>query len=272
MEQANRQGRASTRRTHGDDERMPVNERSPALLLDKVVKTYGPVRAVDGVGLTAHAGEFIALLGPNGAGKSTLFQLLSGLFLPDSGRIEVMGHDMSRDAVPALAELGIVFQQPTLDLELSVTANLLFHAGLHGMPRSVAKARIEEELIRLGLKDRAHDKAATLSGGNRRRVELARALLHKPRVLLMDEPTVGLDPASRADLLKLLLTMRTERGVAILWATHLCDEVPDADRVIVLHRGKVLADTTPAKLVASAGAATIEAAFLSMTGDGAKRT
>jgi ABC-2 type transport system ATP-binding protein len=244
---------------------------APALLLDQVVKTYGPIRAVDGVSLAAHAGEFIALLGPNGAGKSTLFQLLSGLFTADSGRIEVMGHDMSRDPVPALAGLGIVFQQPTLDLELSVTANLLFHAGLHGMPRALALQRIEEELAQLGLKERAHDKTAQLSGGNRRRVELARALLHQPRLLLMDEPTVGLDPASRADLLKQLLIMRRERQVAILWATHLCDEVPDADRVIVLHRGKVLADTTPAKLIASAGAATIEEAFLAMTGPTAAR-
>jgi len=242
----------------------------PALLLDQVVKSYGPVKALAGVSLTARAGEFIALLGPNGAGKSTLFQLLSGLFLPDSGRIEVMGHDMSRDPVPALAGLGIVFQQPTLDLELTVTANLLFHAGLHGMPRVEAKERITSELIRLGLNDRANDKTAALSGGNRRRVELARALLHKPRVLLMDEPTVGLDPASRSDLLKLLLTMRSERAVAILWATHLCDEVTDADRVIVLHRGKVLADTTPKALVASAGTTTIEEAFLAMTGDSGK--
>ena len=134
------------------------------------------------------------------------------------------------------------------------------------MPRAPAKARIERELARLGLKERAHDKAAKLSGGNRRRVELARALLHEPRVLLMDEPTVGLDPASRSDLLKLLLTMRAERSVAVLWATHLCDEVPDADRVIVLHRGKVLADTTPRELVKSAGAANVEEAFLAMTG------
>lgn len=245
---------------------MATDERAPALVLNNVVKTYGAIRAVDGVSFTASAGEFIALLGPNGAGKSTLFQLLSGLFVPDSGRIEVMGHDMLRDPVPALAMLGIVFQQPTLDLELSVTGNLLFHAGLHGIPRAVAKPRIELELARLGLAERAHDKAGQLSGGNRRRVELARALLHEPRVLLMDEATVGLDPASRSDLLKLILSLRTERSVAVLWATHLCDEVTNADRVVVLHRGKVLADTTPKELVVRAGAATIEQAFLAMTG------
>jgi ABC-2 type transport system ATP-binding protein len=231
-----------------------------------VVKSYGANKAVNGVSFKAYAGEFIALLGPNGAGKSTLFQLLSGLFVADSGRIEVMGNDMSRNAVPALSRLGIVFQQPTLDLELSVTANLLFHAGLHGMPRAEARARIEKELERLGLKERAGDKTAQLSGGNRRRVELARALLHDPRVLLMDEPTVGLDPQSRTDLVKLLLAMRSERSVAVLWATHLVDEVVDADRVIVMHRGKVLADTTPAKLKADAATVTLEEAFLKMTG------
>jgi ABC-2 type transport system ATP-binding protein len=245
---------------------MTTAESAPALLLDNVVKSYGAIRAVDGVSLRASAGEFIALLGPNGAGKSTLFQLLSGLFVPDSGRIAIMGHDMRRDPVPALAKLGIVFQQSTLDLELTVTGNLFFHAGLHGIPRAVAKARIEHELVRLGLAERAHDKAAQLSGGNRRRLELARALLHEPRVLLMDEPTVGLDPASRGDLLKLILTLRAERSVAVLSATHLCDEVPNADRVIVLHRGRVIADTTPGGLVEQAGTATIEQAFLAMTG------
>jgi ABC-2 type transport system ATP-binding protein len=245
---------------------MAKDDRTPALLLDNVVKTYGSIRAVDGVSLSALGGEFIALLGPNGAGKTTLFQLLSGLFVPDSGRIEIMGQDMLRNPVPALAKLGIVFQQPTLDLELSVTGNLLFHAGLHGISRAVALPRIESELARLGLADRAHDKTAQLSGGNRRRVELARALLHEPRVLLMDEATVGLDPASRGDLLKLILSLRAERMVAVLWATHLCDEVPDADRVVVLHRGKVLADTTPAHLIASSGRSSIEQAFLAMTG------
>src|SRR5262245_59502393 len=257
-----------TRRGPWMDEPTREQEAASALLLDDVVKTYGTVRAVDGVSLAVRAGEFIALLGPNGAGKTTLFQLLSGLFAADSGRIVVMGHDMSRDPVPALAQLGIVFQQPTLDLELSVTTHLMVHAGLHGMPRAVATARIEKELARLGLAERAHDKAAQLSGGNRRRVELARALLHDPRVLLMDEPTVGLDPQSRSDLLKLMLAMRAERAVAVLWATHLCDEVGDADRVVVLHRGKVLADTTPAELVTAAAAVSIEEAFLAMTGRG----
>jgi ABC-2 type transport system ATP-binding protein len=248
-----------------------MNSATPTLRAAGLTKRYGERVALDGVSIALQGGTFAVLLGPNGAGKSTLFQLLSGLFVADSGRIEVMGHDMSHDAVPALAQLGIVFQQPTLDLELSVTANLLFHAGLHGIPRATAKLRIAQELDRLGLKERADDKTAQLSGGNRRRVELARALLHDPSLLLMDEPTVGLDPASRSDLLKLLLTMRAERSVAVLWATHLCDEVGDADRVIVMHRGKVLTDTTPTKLMAAAGATTIEEAFLAMTGGGAGR-
>ena len=244
----------------------PTDVAKRALVVENVLKSYGPIKALNGISLRGDAGEFIALLGPNGAGKSTLFQLLSGLFTPDGGRIEVMGHDMSRDPVPALAGLGIVFQQPTLDLELSITRNLLFHAGLHGMPRAVAKARIASELARLGLAERANDKAGDLSGGNRRRVELARALLHEPRVLLMDEPTVGLDPASRTELLTLIHALRRERSVAVLWATHLCEEVADADRVVVMHRGKVLSDSSPADLMASTGKATIEQAFLSLTG------
>ncbi len=249
---------------------MDVTEKTanpfPALRLANVVRTYGPVRAVDGVSFDVAAGEFVALLGPNGAGKSTLFQLLSGLFTADSGLIEVMGHNMSRDPVPALASLGIVFQQPTLDLELTVSHNLRFHAGLHGLPREQANARIARELVRLGLSESANKKTATLSGGNRRRVELARALLHDPKILLMDEATVGLDPASRADLRALLQDLRRERGVAVLWATHLCEEVADADRVVLLNKGQKLRDCSPAELMASTGKPSIEAAFLALTG------
>ena len=221
---------------------------------------------MDGVSLTAFAGEFIALLGPNGAGKTTLFQLLSGLFVPDSGRIEVMGHDMRRDPVPALAMLGIVFQQPTLDLELSVTGNLLFHAGLHGIPRAVAKARIEKELARLGLAERAHDKAAQLSGGNRRRLELARALLHEPRVLLMDEATVGLDPGSRSELLKLIIGLRAERARrrAVGDASVRRGAQRRSRRRARSRQG--LGRHDAGELVAKAGTATIEQAFLAMTG------
>ncbi|MCC2097846.1 MAG: ATP-binding cassette domain-containing protein, partial [Hyphomicrobiales bacterium] len=206
-----------------------------------------------------------ALLGPNGAGKSTLFQLLSGLFTADAGQIAVSGHDMARNPVPALASLGIVFQQSTLDLELTVEANLLFHAGLHGIPKAVAKKRIGEELTRLALQDKAQDKASQLSGGNRRRVELARALLHDPKILLMDEPTVGLDPASRADILREVHDLRGSRDVAVLWATHLCEEVQGAQRIVLLHRGKKLADAPPDDFVRNAGAESIEAAFLQMT-------
>ena len=237
-----------------------------ALALKDVVRTYGPVRALDGISLRVAPGEFVALLGPNGAGKSTLFQLLSGLFTPDSGAIEIMGHDMLRDPIPALAGLGIVFQQPTLDLELTVHGNLMFHAGLHGFSTSRARQRIAEELARQGLTDVAGAKAGSLSGGNRRRVELARALLHHPKILLMDEPTVGLDPASRAALLRFVLELRASRSVAVLWATHLCEEIVDADRIVVLHRGRIVHDAAPAELLATTGAASLEQAFLALTG------
>ena len=144
-----------------------------ALKVDGVSKSYGPTKALDGLSLRVEQGEFVALLGPNGAGKSTLFQLLTGLFVPDEGAIEVAGHDMRRNARAALARLGVVFQQPTLDLDLSVVANLKFHARLHGMGRK-AKPRIDEELVRIGQAERGRDPARALSGGNRRKIELAR--------------------------------------------------------------------------------------------------
>jgi len=239
--------------------------RQPVLIVEAVEKRYGPVKALDRVSLTVAPGEFVALLGLNGAGKTTLFQLLSGLFVADGGSIQIHGHDIRRDPVPALAGIGIVFQQPTLDLDLSVRANLRFHAGLHGVPRSEREQRIGAVIERLGLGDVAARKARELSGGNRRRIELARALLHEPRLVLMDEPTVGLDPATRRDLLDHVMRLKAEQGIGILWATHLIDEAEHADRVVILHRGKVLRVGTPAALTTEVGAAKLADAFMTLT-------
>ena len=243
----------------------------PALEVRGLVKSYGPLKALDEVSLAVAEGEFVGLLGPNGAGKTTLFQILSGLFVADSGSVHVLGYDIRHSATAALAGIGVVFQQPTLDLDLSVLANLRFSARLHGMPRARRRERIDAELDRLGLVERADAPARTLSGGNRRRVELARALVHEPSVLLMDEATVGLDPASRRQLLDYVLELRLERGVGVLWATHLVDEVERADRVVILHRGRVLDAGAPGEIVSRAKAPSIGEAFLAMTGTGRSR-
>jgi len=245
---------------------MPETPSDDAILrLSEVRKAYGPREALKGVSLAIRPGEFVALLGPNGAGKSTMFQLLTGLFNADAGEIRVCGHDIRHSPVAALASIGVVFQQTTLDMDLSVEANLRFHTRLHGIAGREAGARITAALARLGLTERTNDPVRALSGGNRRKVELARAQLHQPSVLLMDEPTVGLDPASRRQLLDEVLGLRSG-GVAVLWATHLVEEAEEADRVIVLHAGKVLADGTPASLIATTGAGSLAEAFLGMTG------
>lgn len=245
---------------------MPDNRAQPEFLLEvsEVTKSYGKREALRGVSLSVAPGEFVALLGPNGAGKSTLFQLLTGLFNADAGWLKVCGHDMRTSPVKALGRIGVVFQQMTLDLDLSVEANLRFHARLHGIAGRDSSGRIAESLARLGLAERARDKVRDLSGGNRRKVELARALIHRPSVLLMDEATVGLDPASRRQLLDEVLALRA-RGVATLWASHLVDEAEEADRVIVLHHGKILAEGTPDELVRASGKETLAEAFLTMT-------
>ena len=239
---------------------------TPALEVQGLSKSYGPLKALDDVSLAVAEGEFVGLLGPNGAGKTTLFQILSGLFAADGGSVHVLGHDIRHSATAALAGIGIVFQQPTLDLDLSVLANLRFSARMHGMPRARRHERIEAELERLDLTERADAPARTLSGGNRRRVELARALVHEPSVLLMDEATVGLDPASRQQLLDYVLELRSERSVGVLWSTHLVDEVERADRVVIIHRGRVVDVGSPDEIVARARTESIGEAFLSMTG------
>ena len=230
-----------------------------------VSQNYGRRRALTRVSLTARAGDTIGLFGPNGAGKSTLFQVLTGLFVADEGEVEVAGQSLRRSAVRALADIGVVFQQMSLDLDLSVERNLRFHADLHGLPRRVAAERIAEGCRALGLDKDLARPVRELSGGNRRKVELVRALLHRPKVVLMDEPTVGLDPKSRRDLLDAIRADIAARGTTVLWATHLVEEAEAADRVVVLHRGKLLADGTPAEVTAALGGTRLEEAFIRAT-------
>jgi ABC-2 type transport system ATP-binding protein len=215
-------------------------------------KAYAGKPALKGVSLALAAGQMTALLGPNGAGKSTLLQLLTGLFNPDRGEVTVLGHAMATHPARALAHLGVVFQQSALDLDLSVRANLLYHADLHGMPRAAARQQMEGLLPTLGLAEHATTVARQLSGGNRRKVELVRALMHRPRVLLMDEATVGLDPASRHQLLTTVRDLCRQQGMAVLWATHLIEEVKVADRLLLLHQGQVRFDGSMEGFMAAA--------------------
>ena len=204
---------------------------------------YGAKQALDHVSFALPEGTFCALLGPNGAGKSTLVSLLTRLLVSSEGQVLVAGHDMARAPRRALAHLGVVFQQPTLDLNLTVRQNMRYFAALHGLPRKGLDGRIDAALDRLGMAERAEEKAADLNGGHRRRMELARALLHRPRVLLLDEPTVGLDAAARAAIVGHVHDLAGD-GLCVLWTTHLTDEVRDGDHLLVLHQGRILADGT----------------------------
>ncbi len=222
--------------------------------------------ALRDVSLTVPRARFTALLGLNGAGKTTLFSLITRLYDTQQGSIDVLGHRVSREPGEALRRLGVVFQARTLDLDLSVIDNLLYHAALHGIGGREARQRAHAALREIELDDRARDIVRKLSGGQMRRVEIARALLHGPRVLVLDEPTVGLDVASRSAILRHVRSLVRERQVAVLWATHLLDEIVDDDAVVVLHRGQVLAAGNVADVVASAGAAGMRSAFIALTG------
>ena len=237
----------------------------PRLDVQALTKRYGQRTALDQLTLQLAPGSFTALLGPNGAGKSTLFQVLTGLFVADSGDVTVAGHSLRTEAVAALAHIGVVFQQMSLDLDLSVARNLRFHADLHGLKRTVAAQRIAQGIAAVGLQADSDRLVRELSGGNRRKVELARALLHHPAVVLMDEPTVGLDPKSRRDLLATIRADVAARGTSVLWATHLVEEVADADRVLLLHKGRLLADGPPAAVAQALGGGTLEEAFIRAT-------
>ena len=244
---------------------MTIDPSAAVLRTTGLTKRYGKHAALDKLTLALVPGSFVALLGPNGAGKSTLFQVLTGLFAADEGDVEVAGHSLRHAGTGALRHIGVVFQQMSLDLDLTVERNLRFHADLHGLPRAVAAERIAAGSAAMGIGADLQRRVRELSGGNRRKVELVRALLHQPRLLLMDEPTVGLDPKSRRDLLAAIRADVVARGSSVLWATHLVEEAEAADRVVVLHRGKLLADGTPAAVTAALGGPTLEEAFIRAT-------
>ena len=235
--------------------------RPTALEVAGLTHRFGSKAVLDKVGFSVAPGAFTVLLGPNGAGKTTLFALITRLYHAHQGRIAVFGRDFRDDPQAALARMGVVFQQPTLDLDLTVEQNLHYHTALHGMSRAVATPRIAAELERVGLLERRRERARLLSGGQRRRVELARALLHEPSLLLLDEPTAGLDLESRRFLLQHVRGLCAERGLAVLWATHLIEEAGEEADVVVLHRGRVMAHGPARNVVAGAGASGLQDAF-----------
>jgi ABC-2 type transport system ATP-binding protein len=239
-----------------------------ALAIEGVSHCYGTRRALDNVSFTVAPGSFTALLGLNGAGKSTLFSIITRLFGMQGGRIAIFNHDIGYEPGEALRCMGVVFQPRTLDLDLSVTQNLLYHAALHGISRREARVRSDEVLSRMGLADRPGSKVRDLSGGQMRRLEIARALLHGPRLLLLDEATVGLDVKARAEILGHVRGLVSEQGIGVLWATHLFDEIVSSDDLVILHHGRILAEGKVAEIVARAKARDLHSAFAQLTETG----
>ncbi|MBY8975688.1 ATP-binding cassette domain-containing protein [Rhodobacteraceae bacterium NNCM2] len=234
-----------------------------ALEVCGVSHSFGARKALNNVALDVPEGSFTALLGINGAGKSTLFNLITRLYDNVSGTIRVCGHDVRREPRAALRNLGVVFQSRALDTNLTIAQNIVYHGALHGFSRRESLRRGEELLDRVNLTSRMDDKVRALSGGQVRRAEIARALLHGPRLLLCDEATVGLDVKSRRDIVAEVHAMAADEGVGVLWASHLIDEVRAEDSVVIIHLGQVLAAGSVAEVT---GGRDLSEVFLDLTG------
>jgi ABC-2 type transport system ATP-binding protein len=223
------------------------------ILAENLSHQYGSRQALSNVNFEVKAGEIFGLLGPNGGGKSTLFRILSTMMTPTGGRAEVAGHDVARDPAAVRRCIGVVFQTQSLDKALTVAENLRAQGHLHGLSGSQLRDRMQQVMERLSLADRRDDLVETLSGGLKRRVEIAKGLLHRPVVLLMDEASTGLDPGARRELWQYVEELRSREGVTILLTTHILDEADRCDRLALLHRGQVVAEGTPAHLRSSIG-------------------
>lgn len=244
----------------------PARDATPALVVTGVSHAFGDKKVLDNVSLTVPQGGFVVLLGLNGAGKSTLFALVTRLYDNVSGEIRIRGFDVRRKATLALQKLGVVFQSRTLDSDLSLLQNLKYHAALHGFHGRDATERAQHVLGIVGLADRASEKVRALSGGQARRVEIARSLMHRPDLLLLDEATVGLDIGSRESVVKIVRGLVRNEGLGVLWATHLMDEVKPGDHVVVLHQGRAMFSGGVDEFLAKTGKPTVATAFRAITG------
>lgn len=226
----------------------PGINQSVAISVQDVVHQYASRTALNGVSFDVRPAELFGLLGPNGSGKTTLFRILSTLMVPVAGRATIMGFDVARDPNSLRRQIGVVFQAQSIDVKLTAAENLTHQGHLYGLHGKTLQARIVEMLARVGLADRADEKAETFSGGMQRRLELAKGLLHHPSVLLLDEPTTGLDPGARRDLWQYLTTLRDQEHVTVLITTHLMEEAERCDRLAILNEGKMVALGTPDEL------------------------
>ena len=224
-----------------------------AIEISELRHRYGEREALRGVGLSVERGEIFALLGPNGGGKTTLFKILSTLMRPGGGTVRVLGHDLPGEAERVRPRIGVVFQNPGLDPKLTVAENLVHAGHLYGLGGGALRSRVGSVLADLDLSDRARDLVETLSGGLARRTELARGLLHEPELLLLDEPSTGLDPGARRDFAQHLRSLRERAGVTVVFTTHYMEEAERADRVAVLHEGALVALGTPDELKRNVG-------------------
>jgi ABC-2 type transport system ATP-binding protein len=225
-----------------------VTRADPAVSVSKLGKRFGDVVALDDVTFDVKAGELFGLIGPDGAGKTTLFRILATLIEPTSGVAEVLGLDVVRQRDEVRRGLGVVFQSPSLDKQLTAEENLRHHGHLYGLRGAALRERIRDLLGRVNLLDRARERVSTFSGGMRRRVEVAKGMLHQPQLLLLDEPSTGLDPVARGEVWDVLTEARGRAGVTVLLTTHLMDEADRCDRVAIMDAGKLIALDTPAAL------------------------
>lgn len=230
-----------------------ITQPTAPIQLDALTHNYGSRLALDSLSLQVERAQIFGLLGPNGSGKTTLFRILSTLMTPSGGHARIQGYDVAAEANRVRQQTGIVFQARSLDIKLTVAENLKHQGHLYGLSGAHLKARIDEVLGRVGLRDRAKEMVETLSGGMQRRVELAKGLVHSPSVLLLDEPSTGLDPGARRDLWQYLRTLRDQEGVTVLVTTHMMEEAEHCDRLAILNEGKLVALGSPLELKSEIG-------------------